>query len=267
MSRDLPSDIRATALAMANAARLAIAPYFRALDTVDNKKSDGHFDPVTAADRAAERAMRHILSQQRPDDGILGEEYGAEAGSTGWTWYLDPIDGTRAFIAGLPVWTTLIGLVDEDQNAVFGVIDQPVLNERYIGGPDGSELHTETYQGPLHVSACQTLQKAVIASTDPFILSKTEQTAWSQLHNSARIVRYGLDAYAYARLAAGTIDLVAEAGLQPYDTAALLPIIRGAGGLACDWQGQPARPGGQLVCAASQNLLDEALISLRPCAV
>ena len=256
-------DAVAVATALADAAREASLQHFRALGEIDNKKTERDFDPVTEADRAAERAMRELLARLRPDDAIEGEEYGAAAGTSGWTWYLDPIDGTRAYVAGLPVWTTLVGLVDVDGEACVGLIDQPLLQERYIGGPDGTVLRTPAGEARLSVSACDDLRTAVIATTDPFIMTPAEQGAWTHLRHTARITRYGLDAYAYARLSAGTIDLVAETGLAPHDTAALIPVVRGAGGLACDWRGQPARPGGQIVCAASQGVLDQALVSLR----
>ncbi|MEM7328029.1 MAG: inositol monophosphatase family protein [Pseudomonadota bacterium] len=263
MNTPLDFDAVAVAHAMADAARDAILPHFRALSDIENKKSGGAFDPVTEGDKAAERAMRQVLRTLRPDDAIHGEEYGQQAGTTGWTWVLDPIDGTRAFVAGLPVWTTLIGLVDTAGDAIVGVIDQPVLDERYVGGPDGAYLRMQDTETPISVSPCVDLRDAVIATTDAFIMTLPEQGAWTHLRQTAKIIRYGLDAYAYARLAAGTIDLVAESGLAPYDAAALIPVVRGAGGLACDWRGNPAKPGGQLVCAASQEVLDQALISLR----
>jgi histidinol phosphatase-like enzyme (inositol monophosphatase family) len=267
MTSHLDFDAISVAHAMADAARAAILPHFRALSDIENKETGSDFDPVTEADKAAERAMRAVLSDLRPDDAIHGEEYGRQDGTTGWTWVLDPIDGTRAFVAGLPVWTTLIGLVDTAGDAIVGVIDQPNLDERYIGSPAGSYLRTCGGDTKITVSTCDDLRHAVIATTDPFIMTPPEQGAWTHLRHTARIVRYGLDAYAYARLAGGTIDLVAEAGLAPYDAAALIPVVRGAGGLACDWRGDPAKPGGQLVCAASQGILDQALISLRRSAV
>ncbi len=263
MKQDLDFDAVSVANALADAARDAIRPHFRALKTIQNKKHGREFDPVTEADQAGERAMRAMLASLRPQDAIHGEEYGQTPGTSGWTWVLDPIDGTRAFVAGLVSWTVLIGLVNHDGDAVVGIIDQPVLDERYIGWPGGGVLRTKGGETPLQVSTCEDLREAVISTTDPFILSPAEQGAWTHLRHTARMVRYGLDAYAYARLAAGTIDLVAEAGLAPYDAAALIPIVRGAGGLACDWRGRPAKPGGQLVCAANQGLLDQALISLR----
>ncbi|MEO1304164.1 MAG: histidinol-phosphatase [Pseudomonadota bacterium] len=267
MSAALDFDAVSIANAMADAARLAIQPHFRALKDIENKRGSGDFDPVTVADRSAEAAMREVLRDLRPRDAIHGEEFGQQSGETGWTWVLDPIDGTRAFVAGLPVWTTLIGLVDADGDAIVGIIDQPVLDERYIGAPGETVMQTSQGTEPLSVSDCEDLRQATIATTDPFIMTPPEQGAWTHLRHTARIVRYGLDAYAYARVAAGTIDLVAEAGLAPYDAAALIPVVRGAGGLACDWRGNPAKPGGQLVCSASQAVLDQALISLRRSAV
>ncbi len=263
MTKPLDFDARGVALALAQAARTETLRHFRTLTNVDNKTPSQDFDPVTEGDRGAEKAMRAELAQLRPEDGIHGEEFGKTAGSSGWTWVLDPIDGTRAFVAGLPVWTTLIGLVDGDNNACFGMIDQPVLDECYFGDGDTAFLRSGETERPINVSSCSDLRHAVIATTDPFILTPAEQGAWTHLRHTARIIRYGLDAYAYARLASGTIDLVAEAGLEPYDAAALIPVVRGAGGLACNWRGEPAKPGGQLVCASSQDVLDQALISLR----
>lgn len=247
---------------LAEAAWAAIAPHFRNLAEIDSKSGAG-FDPVTEADRAGEAAIRELLARERPGDGIVGEEFPEKPSETGWTWYLDPIDGTRAFIAGLANWTTLIGLADPEGQPAYGVIDQPVLGERYLGWPGGAALARGGQRRPLSVSDCTDLRKAVISTTDPFLFTPAEQGAWTHLRHTARLVRYGLDAYAYARLAAGTIDLVAEAGLQPWDTAALIPVVRGAGGLACDWTGAPARPGGQIVCAASEGVLEQALLALR----
>ncbi|MCR9080193.1 MAG: inositol monophosphatase family protein [Hyphomonadaceae bacterium] len=263
MTKSPPFDAVGIAQAMADAARSAILPHYRALTHIDNKENGAAFDPVTEADQAGERAMRAVLEDLRPEDAIFGEEYGRKAGTSGWTWVLDPIDGTRAFVAGLPTWTSLIGLTNEDGDAVVGVIDQPNLDERYVGTPDGSRLISSEGETQLSISTCDDLRDAVISTTDPFILTPPEQGAWTHLRHTAKIIRYGLDAYAYARVAAGTIDLVAESGLAPYDAAALIPVVRGAGGLACDWRGNPAKPGGQLVCAASQGILDQALISLR----
>jgi histidinol phosphatase-like enzyme (inositol monophosphatase family) len=264
-SRDLSADL-AFAAWLADAAWAAIRVHFRNLSEVTDKGSvagrDG-IDPVTEADRAAELAMRALVAAERPQDGVTGEEFPETPSASGYRWYFDPIDGTRAFVAGLPVWTTLIALVDPDGVPVIGVIDQPVLGERYIGWPGGARLDTATTSQPIHVSGCRDLRLATIATTDPFIFSPPEQGAWNHLRSAARITRYGLDAYAYGRLAAGTIDLVAESGLKSWDVAALIPVVRGAGGLATDWRGNAPKLGGQIVCSSSQAVLDQALLALR----
>ncbi|MEO0981607.1 MAG: inositol monophosphatase family protein [Pseudomonadota bacterium] len=269
-----PSDADAAlafARRLADAARAAIAPHFRNLGAVQGKSSDKverGFDPVTAADLAAERAMRDLIEAERLGDGIDGEEFGHTPSDNGYRWLLDPVDGTRAFVAGLPVWTTLIAYVGPGDEPLIGVIDQPTLRERYLGWPGGAALETGAGRAALSVSPCEDLREATIATTDPFILTPSEQGAWTHLRSTARIVRYGLDAYGYARLAGGTIDLVAETGLAPHDVGALIPVVRGAGGFACDWRGGPAKAtGGQIVCACSEGVLDQALISLRRSAI
>lgn len=254
----------ALARRLADAAWSAIRPHFRSGIAAENKGGGGvRYDPVTAADKAAEEAIRAILARERPDDGIDGEEFGRHEGTSGWIWYIDPIDGTRAFLAGLPVWTTLIGLVGPDETPLVGMIDQPVLGERYVGSPAGSFLETASGRSTLKVSACSDLREAIIATTDPFIMTPAEQGAWTHLRHTARISRYGLDAYAYARLAGGSIDLVCETGLQAHDVAALIPVVRGAGGVARDWRGNEARLGSQIACASSEAVFEQALISLR----
>ncbi len=250
---------------LADAAWMAIRPHFRARGAVDNKSAEdlAGFDPVTEGDRAAERAIRDILARERPYQGVIGEEFPSTPSRDGWTWYIDPIDGTRAFVAGLPVWTTLIALVAPDGIPIASCIDQPVLGERYYGWPGGAALQVAQRKRPIAVSACRDLREATIATTDPFILTAPERGAWDHLRATARISRYGLDAYAYARLADGTIDLVAESGLKAWDIAALIPVVRGAGGLATDWRGGAPKLGGQIVCAASQPILDQALLALK----
>jgi len=267
---------------LADAAWTAIRPHFRALNAVDNKAQEPapstgrpkpsaapaipaspNFDPVTEGDRAAERAIRAILQAERPHHGVTGEEYPETPTASGYRWLIDPIDGTRAFVAGLPVWTTLISLVGPDDVPIIGIIDQPVIGERYVGWPGGAELQTSGARTPIRVSACNDLRRATIATTDPFILSPAEQGAWAHLRATARISRYGLDAYAYARLAAGTIDLVAETDLKAWDVAALIPVVRGAGGIATDWRGNAPKLGGQIVCASSEGVMEQALLALR----
>ncbi len=248
---------------LADAARAAILPIFRTAtaSNPDNKDKTG-YDPVTEADRASERVMREIISAERPGDAIEGEEYGSTPGTSGLTWYLDPIDGTRAFVAGLPSWCVLIGLAQESR-PILGIIDQPWLDERYSGVGDEAWLDCRGARSRLRTRDCQQLTQAVLSTTDPFILTPPERGAFEHLRATAKLTRYGLDAYAYARLAAGTIDMVAESGLKPHDVAALFPVIEGAGGVVTDWRGNPAQLGGQIVAASNRKILDEALVSLR----
>lgn len=265
MTRSLDNDLDFAAQ-LADAAWAAIRPHFRNLTGVDDKSASARpgFDPVTDADRAAEAAMRALVSAHRPDDGVTGEEFPETPSRSGYRWYFDPIDGTRAFVAGLPVWTTLIALVDPDGVPVLGVIDQPVVGERYLGWPGGAALDARgDARRPIRVSGCDDLRAATIATTDPFIFTPPEQGAWNHLRSAARITRYGLDAYAYARIAGGTVDLVAESGLKSWDVAALIPVVRGAGGLVTDWRGNAPKLGGQIVCCSSQAVLDQALLALK----
>ena len=248
---------------LADAARGAILPIFRTAAACNphNKDLNG-FDPVTEGDRASERVMREIIGAERPDDAIEGEEYGSTPGQSGVTWYLDPIDGTRAFVAGLPSWCVLIGAV-KDGKPILGIIDQPWLDERYVGLGDEAWLDCRGARTKLKTRDCSQLTQAVLSTTDPFILTPPERGAFEHIRATARLTRYGLDAYAYARLAAGTIDMVTESGLKAHDVAALIPVIEGAGGVVADWRGGPAQLGGQIVAAANRAILDEALVSLR----
>jgi histidinol phosphatase-like enzyme (inositol monophosphatase family) len=253
------------AMRLADAARAASLPHFRSSAAPDNKSSTG-YDPVTEADRAAERAMRELIASERPNDGVAGEEYGSSPGTSGLIWHLDPIDGTRAFISGLPSWCVLIGLAKEGR-AILGVIDQPWLDERYVGVGDEAWLDCRGARTHLKTRDCPALREAILSTTDPFILTAPERGAFEHLRATARVTRYGLDAYGYARLAAGTIDMVTETGLKSHDVAALIPVVEGAGGVVADWRGEPAKLGGQIVAAANRRILDEALISLRRSAI
>ncbi len=262
---DLAQLLLPTARLMADAARTAALPHFRSAASIAENKAAVGYDPVTEADRAAERAMREVLADHRPDDGIEGEEYGSSAGASGVTWYLDPIDGTRAFVAGLTSWTTLIGAV-EGETPILGIIDQPWIDERYVGLTSGEKLSWLEGRGTritLKTRTCEKLRDAILSTTDPFLLTPPERGAFEHIRATARLTRYGLDAYAYARLAAGTIDMVTETGLKAHDVAALIPVIEGAGGIVTDWRGNRPQLGGQIVASANRAILDEALISLR----
>lgn len=221
----------------------------------------GRYDPVTEGDRAAERAMRAVLARERPHDAVLGEELGATEGTTGLSWVLDPIDGTRGFLAGTPTWGVLVAVADA-QGPLLGIIDQPYIRERFAGG-----LGVATVTGPSGVAALRTrpprpLAEAILLSTFPEIGTAAERRAFERVAAQARLVRYGMDCYGYALLAAGQVDLVVEAGLQPYDVAAPLAVVEAAGGLVTDWEGGPAHGGGRVLAAANQEVHGEALALL-----
>ena len=245
------------------AAAAAILPLFRGDHGLTNKLDQG-FDPVTEADKGAERAIRALITRRYPDHGVIGEEYGEDRPDADWVWVLDPVDGTRAFIAGLPLWCTLIGL--RFQGApVLGSIGQSYLDELYIGHAGGSRLISRDGVRPLKVRACPRLTDAIIATTDPEgCFNDAELGAWRQVRAGSRLARLGCDAYAYAMVAAGTLDLVVEAGLQSWDIEAAIPVIAGAGGLTTDWRGEPVgQQGGQVAIAGDRACLDQALVALR----
>lgn len=254
---DIDSIMR-TAHLLADAARVQTLRLFRSPDLrPDNKQSDG-FDPVTEADRASERAMREILAQERPQDAILGEEYGAQAGTSGLTWVLDPIDGTRAFMSGAPSWGVLIG-VNDASGPIYGLIDQPYLDERLEGGFGQARVSGRGRDLPLATRRAVPLAQATLMTTYPEVGSPEEFGAFRRVSSQVRLTRYGLDCYAYALLAAGQIDLVIEAGLQSYDVAGPIAVVRAAGGIVTDWTGGPAHEGGRIIAAASGQLHAEAL--------
>jgi len=242
----------------------AILPLFRGDHGLEDKAGFGDYDPVTEADKAAEAEIRRLIAARYPEHGVIGEEYGEDRPQAEFVWVLDPIDGTRAFVAGLPVWTTLIGLRHEGR-PVLGSIGQPHLREIYIGSAAGSRLVSPAGETPLAVRKGRPLTEAVVATTDPeACFDGAEVGAWRQVRATARLARLGCDAYAYAMVAAGTIDLVVEAGLKPWDIEAAIPLIEGAGGLVTDWTGAPiGLQGGQTAIAGDRALLDEALVALR----
>lgn len=253
MSSDSRSEYAAFAAELADAARAAIAAASREAED----KGGGAFDPVTEADRAAERAMRALIEARYPDHGIAGEEYGVVRGDARFVWSLDPIDGTRSFICGLPSWTTLIALV-EDRAATVGLIDTPTLDERYLGFGQTARLGGAM----LTTSGCEVLADARLSTTDPYLFAGAEADAFERVRRATRVARYGLDAYAYARVAAGSLDLVIESGLKPHDYNALGPIVRGAGGFFGNWEGGSDLSQGRVVAAASEQLFAEAVKAL-----
>ncbi len=250
----------AVAEALADAARPETLRFFRRLDLQAHSKAD-HFDPVTLADRAAEKAMRDLLAHMRPQDAILGEEFETTAGTSDWTWVLDPIDGTRGFISGTPTWGVLIAL-SNDAGPQLGVIDQPFTGERFMGGFGRAE-----HRGPAGLTALQarkgrSLEEATLFSTFPEVGTPQEAAAFGRVAKQVRLVRYGTDCYAYGLLALGQIDLVIEAGLQPYDIAGPLAVVEAAGGVVTNWEGGPAHFGGQVIAAASPDIHAAALALL-----
>ncbi len=251
----------AFALDLAAAARAETLPRFHRGCAAEDK-GEGAYDPVTEADRAAERAIRSCIEARFPDHGIWGEEYGAKAGSSAWSWSLDPVDGTRAFICGLPSWTTLIALLC-DGEPVLGVIDTPRLDELYLGYDDGAWLIRGGEKRAIRTSGCAKVSEARLSNTEPFLFNG-EGGGFDRLRQEVRLARWGLDAYAYARVAAGGLDLVAETGLKPHDWQALVPVVRGAGGVVSNWSGGSDLSEGAVVCAATGALLEEALSYLAP---
>jgi histidinol phosphatase-like enzyme (inositol monophosphatase family) len=258
------ADLDAFLLALNRASGELILPLFRAENgMVDKGLRD--FDPVTEADKGAERVIRAMIAERYPDHGVIGEEYGEDRPDAEFVWVLDPIDGTRAFIAGLPVWTTLIALRHQGR-PVLGSIGQPFLGEVFIGSAAGSRLAIAGGEVPLKVRQCGALTNAIIATTDPeACFDGAELGAWTQVRAAARLSRLGCDAYAYAMVAQGTMDLVVEgSGLKCWDVEAAIPLIEGAGGSMTNWRGQPVGSnGGQIAIAGDRAVLDEALVALK----
>jgi myo-inositol-1(or 4)-monophosphatase len=251
---------------LADAARAAILPFFRAPHAVENKRTD-IFDPVTEADRASEQRMRQLIEAAFPDHGIIGEEYGDKAGRSGYQWILDPIDGTRAFVAGLPTWGVLIGLYYEGAPFI-GVMDQPYLDERYRGftsnDSSGANATIRGVTRELRTRACAIMKDATLSTTDPTLFADDEITAFKRARDASKVMRYGFDCYAYCMLASGYMDCVIEAGLKPFDIAALIPIVTGAGGGVCAWDGGSAAHGGRVLAYGDARVHDAALKLLAP---
>ena len=236
----------------------AILPFFRTTLSVENKSRGGNFDPVTAADRAAEQAMRTMIRNSFPEHGIVGEEYGSERADAEYVWVLDPIDGTKSFISGMPAWGTLIALT-RNGTPVYGMMHQPFTRERFTG--DGGAAH---YSGPtgeraLRTRRCAEIGDAILMTTSPLLMSAEERAAFERVEKIARLSRYGGDCYAYCMLAAGHVDLVIECGLKPYDVIPLIPIIAGAGGIVTTWDGGTGTGGGRIVAAGDRRVHEAAM--------
>ena len=253
-----PIDLSTFVDDLATASGQAILPFFRTHLTAHDKSLGGPFDPVTEADRAAETVMRRMIGEAFPDHGIVGEEFGSERADAEFVWVLEPIDGTRAFMAGVPLWGTLIGLCRNGTPAC-GVMNQPFLGERYFGDGGHATLTGPKGTSTLTTRRCRSLDDAILSTTSPRLFGEAELADFERVERAAKLTRFGYDCYAYAMLAAGHIDLVVEAGLKPYDIVALIPIIEGAGGTVTSWDGGSAASGGTVVASGDPRLHDEAL--------
>ena len=249
---------------LADVAGETIMPFFRTSIGAENKNiGGGMFNPVTEADRAAETAMRRLINATFPNHGIIGEEFGNYQTEAEYVWVLDPIDGTKSFIAGMPMWGTLIGLLHNGRPS-YGMMVQPFTRERFSGDGKGAR-----WRGPghdhamserkLHTRSCDQLGKMTLMTTSPLLYSEDKLATFKTLENQVRLSRYGCDCYAFAMLAAGQVDCVVEAGLQPYDIIALVPIIEGAGGVVTTWTGGSPTQGGEVVATGDPHLHEQIL--------
>ena len=251
----------AFAQTLADAAGAVIRPYFRQrIEVVDKGLAKGAvFDPVTAADKGAEEAMRAIIEKERPADGILGEEFGEKPSANGLTWVLDPVDGTRAFIAGRYEWGSLIGL-EQNGMAVLGIIDQPVLHERFIGTNANAEFITSEGRTKLNVRPCASLKEAILCATHPdAYFTPAEQEAFQRVKRVTRMTRFAGDCYLFGLLSLGFIDLIIESSLHRWDVSALIPVVEGAGGIITNWHGESCANGGQVIAAGDPRVHEETI--------
>jgi histidinol phosphatase-like enzyme (inositol monophosphatase family) len=256
---EVEAELIAFANRLADASGAVIRPYFRQRIEVVHKQGKHAFDPVTEADRGAEKVLRDMIAGERPDDAILGEEFGETKGRNDYRWVLDPLDGTRAFITGRHEWGSLIAL-EKNGAAVLGVLDQPVLGERFIGVNGAAHLIQAGQKTKLQTRACAFLSDAVLCATDPSdYFSQNEQQAFARVRAGARMTRYGGDCYIFAMLALGFVDVIVEAGFNVWDAAALIPIVEGAGGMMTSWDGGSAASGKTILAAGDRRVHAEAM--------
>ena len=243
---------------LATASGETILPFFRTSLSVDNKSTPHDFDPVTEADRAAEAVMRRLIKGNFPQHGIVGEEFGTENEDAEYVWVLDPIDGTTSFSSGFPTWGTLIALLHK-QTPVFGMMHQPYIGERFSGDNGSAHYSGSAGRRRLAVRRCASLKDATLFTTSPLLMNADDRAVFGEVEKAVRLTRYGGDCYSYCMLAAGHLDLVIETELKPYDIAALIPIINGAGGVVTTWEGKPAQGGGRIVAAGDARVHEAAL--------
>ncbi len=256
LARALADEVRALTLPLFNAAA-GDSSDASLIMRVENKGTDLHFDPVTNADKQAEQTLREKILAQFPDDHITGEEYEDITGSTAYHWTLDPIDGTRAFVAGVPVWSTLIAISEQDRPRL-GLIDLPAMDQRFIGTPDGSWREDIAGTQKLMSRPCKDIRDIVLGCTEPLAMfTQGERGSYEMIRRTARFSRLGLDAFGYCLVASGRMDMILEADLKPCDVRALIPLIEGAGGKLTGWHGQSAVNGGRVVAAGDPDILEQ----------
>jgi myo-inositol-1(or 4)-monophosphatase len=238
-----------------------ILPFFRTSLGIDDKGPAGNFDPVTAADRAAEQAMRALIKRTFPEHGIIGEEFGADRADAEYVWVLDPIDGTKSFIAGMPIWGTLIALTRMGE-PVFGLMHQPFMRELFSGDGRAAEYRGPAGKRKLRTRPCGKLSDAILFTTSPLLMHEADRATFRKVEEKVKLSRYGGDCYAYCMLAAGHIDLVIETELKPYDILPLIPILAGSGAVVTSWDGGPASLGGRVIAAGDARVHAEALAIL-----
>ena len=243
---------------LASASGDLILPFFRTSLSIENKRPNGAFDPVTEADRAAEAVMRRMIKASFPQHGIVGEEFGSENADAEYVWVLDPIDGTKSFISGFPIWGTLIALMHNGAPA-YGMMHQPYVGEHFTGDNGSARYTGRSGERRLSVRRCASLSQATMFTTSPLLMSEPDRELYKKVEREVRLPRYGGDCYSYCMLASGAVDLVIETELKSYDVAALVPIITGAGGIITTWDGKPAHHGGRIVAAGDKRVHDAAM--------
>ncbi|HWS07031.1 MAG TPA: histidinol-phosphatase [Xanthobacteraceae bacterium] len=238
-----------------------IRPFFRSALGVENKSRSGGFDPVTAADRAAESAMRALIKRTFPEHGIVGEELGADRPDAEYVWVLDPIDGTKSFICGLPAWGTLIALT-RNGVPIYGMMHQPFTREHFSGDGRGARYRGPAGDRALRVRPCAALSDAIMLTTSPLLMNEADRQCFRRVEREVRLSRYGGDCYAYCVLAAGHVDLLIETELKPHDVLALIPIIEGAGGIMTTWDNGRPHNGGRIIAAGDKRVHEQAMALL-----
>lgn len=247
---------------LADAADAITLPLFRSTFAIDVKRAAaGDVDPVTEADRGAERAMRAVIEAAFPDHGIAGEEYGTVRGGARSVWHLDPVDGTRQFIAGVPLWGSMAGLVVAGKPRL-GLVSQPFTGERFMGGPEGARHRDRMGERTMRTRRCAALKDATLFTTSPHLYTREKAESYDRLRLSCRLSRTGIDCYAFCLLALGLVDIVIETGLQSYDIVPLVPVIEAAGGIVTDWDGRPGAMSGDVIALGDRSLLPAAVAAL-----